>query len=858
MNRNSRNSSNFSKKEKSLTEIFHIIYKRKWILIFSVLLTLIAAYIYNLLSAPIYESTVILKKETADKNNLNNDFMEIVRMQTQDEVETEIELVKTIEVLSKVVKDLNLFLQYKKLITSSGETIILNKPLLDYSNPKFNREQLPFQLPQIISVYLKDNNKSAEYYIERVDQNKCRIYDALTGELIETVEPLPFDSTLNKNTLKNLLNETSDSSGSSFVANNYQFNTSLATFNLIWSEVPVGSRFYFAFSGFNSAVDGLYRQISVGRTGKTNLFTVSVVSPSPFSAAKVANVLIDKFRESRIDQQKQTIRYSFNFIDGQLQEMQLKLRESEDNLSAFKSGSQITTIDASSQEIVKFLSTLEAERLNSELQLNEYRNKLEDMKKQMQSTGYFDPTLLSPEGQPVGGSDPFGLLVNQLSNLELKRLELLQKKTENHPDVISLDEQINLAKQKLASYNQNTLTAYQILINSLEKKRTDINNLLSKYEVKLELLPSQENKFARLLREKTVYEKMFTLLLDKREEMRMAELSKLQDIIIVDPAREPLKPIGPKKLFNLLIAFVLGSFAGIMLIFIVELKNSKLVNLDELEADFQIRILSIIPKYTRAIKNKIVKANDIREKFVNLIDEQSGFKETYSLLKTKIELQLQERKKIFMITSCEENSGKSTIVANLALSFAQNSKRVLIIDCDLRKSGLSRIFEVANENDGLIDYLSKGTPPKLHTRVSKIIDILPTGGLTLDSSNLLNSERMENLFSLIDTSVYDYIIIDTPPVTKVVDTLILGKYIKDAILVVRPDLSLKENVKGGLQDLTEAKIKVRGIIVNAAELTKSYYYKNRYGYGYGYGYGSKSTSKGEKLKRKVSKTFSIN
>jgi capsular exopolysaccharide synthesis family protein len=232
-----------------------------------------------------------------------------------------------------------------------------------------------------------------------------------------------------------------------------------------------------------------------------------------------------------------------------------------------------------------------------------------------------------------------------------------------------------------------------------------------------------------------------------------------------------------------------------------------------------------------------MKATDAKEKFIFLLDTESGFKETYNLLRTKLELQLLDKKKIFMITSCEENSGKSTIVGNLAISFAMNSRRVLIIDCDLRKAGVSRLFEVENEKEGLIDYLSKGTPPILHTRVSKMIDILPTGGLTLDSSNLLNSERMGDLFRLIDTSVYDYVIIDTPPVTKVVDSLILGKYVKDAMMVVRPDLSLKENVKGGLMDLTQARVKVRGIIVNAAEIAKSYYYKNRYGYGYGYSYG---------------------
>ncbi|MCK7528650.1 MAG: hypothetical protein MZV64_69390 [Ignavibacteriales bacterium] len=114
----------------------------------------------------------------------------------------------------------------------------------------------------------------------------------------------------------------------------------------------------------------------------------------------------------------------------------------------------------------------------------------------------------------------------------MQRLELLQKRTKNHPDVLSLDEQIRSAKEKLGSYNQNTLTSYKIIINTLENKLRKIDNLMSGYDVKMQQLPAQETQMARLVREKDVYEKIFKLLLDKREEMRVAELSQLQDIII--------------------------------------------------------------------------------------------------------------------------------------------------------------------------------------------------------------------------------------------------------------------------------------------------------------------------------------
>jgi capsular exopolysaccharide synthesis family protein len=851
LNKTNKNNSNSANSEKSLLEIIHIIYRRKWFIIISVSVALLIATILSLQAIPFYEAVVILKKEEAPKNDLNSDFMEIVKMQNEDEVETEIELVKTVEVMSKVTRKLKLYLNYDKMVSAEGKSTILGKSAIEYSNPKMNLNQLPFSLPQFISIDIKDFDGSAKFYIVKENIDRIKLYDAATDQKIADIKELNEDSS--KSGYREDYSTKKESANRSRY---YYCNTSLASFKINWpAEVPVGSKFYFNMNSFNGTLDWVSKSIAVGKTGKTSLFSIAVQSNSPFMAKEIANSTVEEYRESRMEQKKQTIRYSFAFVDEQLQDMQLKLRESEDNLSTFKSNSQITTIDASSTEVVKFLSTLEAEQMNTELKLNEYKNKLEDMKKQMQTSGYFDQNFLTSEGSGTYG-DPFASLLGQISTLELQKLELLQKRTENHPDVISLDRQINLAKEKLSSYNENTITAYQILISTLEKKSLDISNIMSKYEVKLEQLPGQENRFARLLREKSVYEKMFTMLLDKREEMRLAELSKLQDIVVIDPATEPIIPKGPKKLFNFLIALVLGSLAGVLGIFFVELKNSKLVNLDELESDFRLTVLSIIPKYPRALKQKIETANDPKEKFISLIDEESGFKETYSLLRTKLELQLLDKRKIFMITSCEENSGKSSIVSNLAISFSQNSKRVLVIDCDLRKAGLSRYFDVLNEKDGLIEYLSKGTTPILRTQVSKLIDILPTGGLTLDSSNLLNSERMEKLLSLFDLSVYDYIIIDTPPVTKVVDALIIGKYVRDAILVVRPDLSLKENVRGGLNDLSEARIKVRGIIVNAAEITKSYYYKNRYGYGYGYGYGKSSSEENGKslngLKRKMS------
>ena len=842
---------NSKKKEKTLIEILQIVFRRRYVLVISVVATVIIAVLYNVFSTPIYEASGLLKKEVATNDKTKGDFANIIDLQTRDEIETEMELVDTWNVLSHVVDELKMNIYIKSVISPQGMSSEVNETVAGLQDPNFLKNtSLVVPLPEFKSLLIKDKKGSGNYYIKKTGEYAFELYDAKTNQLLLMTSNTKNSADGNTNNSDSQINDNP-------VEGTANFNLPIASLEISWPNAPFGSKVYFNIINYYSAMGSLKSKISLDRKGKTNVFEISVKSASAYTAALITNTIIDKFRESRIDQQKQTIRYSFKFVDHQLEEMQGKLRQAEDNLSQFKASGQITTIDQSSQEVIKFLTQLETEKVNTDLQLADYQNKVSEMKNEMSQTGYIDQNYLSPQGNSNNNSSPFSSLLKQLSDLELQRLELLQKRTENHPDVIALDQQIKMAKDKLSSYNQNTLTAYQIIINSLQKKLLKISNMMSKYDVKLEMLPAKESRLARLMRQKNVYEKISTMLLDKREEMRMAELSKLQDITVVDPAHEPLSPVAPRKTFNILVAFIIGSFLGIIGVFLLELKDSKLINLDELEEEFNLPIFSIIPAYSKEIKEKIKNASDSKDKFVTLLDEQEGFRETYRLLKTKILFQMEGREKIFMVTSCEEDTGKTSIVGNLAISIAQENKKVLVIDCDLRKAALSKMFDIPRNAPGLIEFIERDVAPTIYTKVLKNIDILPAGGTREDSSHLLNSERMRLLFNAIDTSFYDYIIIDTPPVTRVVDTLVLGRSIKDAILVVRPGHSFKEAVLGGIQEMLQAKIKLRGIVANAAEIKDSYYYKYRYSYGYGYAYGEKKKTSSSSSPKKEAKVAQV-
>ncbi len=234
----------------------------------------------------------------------------------------------------------------------------------------------------------------------------------------------------------------------------------------------------------------------------------------------------------------------------------------------------------------------------------------------------------------------------------------------------------------------------------------------------------------------------------------------------------------------------------------------------------------------------------MEDKFAVLQKDSFGIIESYKVLQTKLVFILKGENKIILFTSPEEHSGKTTIVANLALTLAAAGKKVLIIDADLKRCGLTDLFEVSRENPGLSTFLSQDLRKlpifKLNGFTENLspsgeISFLPSGEISENSSSLLQSQKASDLINDLKSSFYDYILIDTPPVTRVIDTLIISRMIENTIMVTRYNYTLKDSVIAGLQELRNEKINISGAIVNACEIEKTSF-KNKYGYGYGYEY----------------------
>jgi len=242
----------------------------------------------------------------------------------------------------------------------------------------------------------------------------------------------------------------------------------------------------------------------------------------------------------------------------------------------------------------------------------------------------------------------------------------------------------------------------------------------------------------------------------------------------------------------------------------------------------------------------------IAEERGNLLSAKSNFfvREAYKTLRTNVSFALadEEKCKVIVVTSSLQGEGKSITAVNLAISYAMTDRKVLLIDCDLRRPKLGRLMKISTDV-GLSNLIVN---PKLVNEAVQAtevrgLDIIQAGSIPPNPSELLGSPRMQKIISEMRNH-YDYIILDTPPINMVTDAVVLAPYSDGVIFLVRANRSERGAIIHAIEQLEYAKAKVLGFVLNDVDIVKTHYgygkyrYKKysrygHYGYGHGRGYG---------------------
>lgn len=260
----------------------------------------------------------------------------------------------------------------------------------------------------------------------------------------------------------------------------------------------------------------------------------------------------------------------------------------------------------------------------------------------------------------------------------------------------------------------------------------------------------------------------------------LKRITKVDGVEVIDEALRPGTPISPNKVKNITMAGIIGIVISIFVVFLLEYLDNKIKTPMDVEGNTDMTMIGVVPMEDSKERKRSI------EDVTSFSDPKSQVAESYRNIRTNLQFSnLDKSIKTLCITSSKQNEGKSTIISNMAVSFASlENKKVLLLDCDLRNPTIHRIFGVSN-TVGLTDVLigHKNFIETVQTTQIKNLNILPTGAIPPNPAEMLNSNKMKNFLESIKDH-YDYILIDCPPIGIVADAGVISTYSDGTIMVV--------------------------------------------------------------------------
>lgn len=631
-----------------------------------------------------------------------------------------------------------------------------------------------------------------------------------------------------------------------------------------------------------SPVRYLQAGLSVDTERETDILIISFESTSSLEAKEVANAAAYALMQQDTDYARIEFRSAREFLAEQLEENERVLRSSEEDLRSYKIENGISMLTEETTQLIEKSAELEAELSSAETELEVAVKHLDYLKgelaKQDELLTDVNIILTSPLLEQL--KKEIVVIQTEYVNL-LTRYEY----SADHPELVAKKKAIENAKQRLndelkriTSVNSGSsdplqfranleqqISAAEIELNIKETKVSSLTEAVEDYRRKMSLLPDTEIELARLMRNFQINEKTYTMLIEKYEEAKIVEKSKMGIIRLVEEAMTPSNPIKPNKKMNILIGIVLGLGLGIGTALLLHSLDSKIRNFDDVRKYVGLPILGTIPyihmtdseldeieqmisRSSGEEKNDLeILQNQMESRIVSNYAPKASAAESFRILRTNVTAKRNNDDPIsILITSSGPKEGKTTIHTNLATTLSQMDAKVILVDLDLRRPRVHSMFHVNKEN-GISDFLvDKNSTIEPIIKKSSVpnLDIITSGYIPPNPSELLASSRMDEAIKILK-SKYDYILFDAPPVIAVTDAMILSKKTDALVLVVRVGQADKNVIKRAKELLENIDIEIAGAVINGI-MPQSYYSSSEYNYYYYYYYGKEQEKKRSK------------
>ncbi len=563
--------------------------------------------------------------------------------------------------------------------------------------------------------------------------------------------------------------------------------------------------------------------ITIAPIRLSRLMDVKVQHPNPQQAAAIANALVETFIQQNLDQRMSKSIEALHWLKTEARTLEQDVEEKDLALQMYRVEKKMVSLGESQNIVLQALKQAQAD-------LDKARGEAADAKKMNEEVERLLKNGTSIDAIPLVANNLLILdMRKSLSEREALLANLLKRYKDKYPDVIRVREEIASLKdsiQKESQKGRDTIAAGAELARA--KESTMAGELKKKEQESFELsqLRIQYDVLSRQAEQSKV---LYNIVLQRMKETDLTSKDKKQNMRVVDSAIVPLKPIKPRVVLTLFLGVVGGLGVAIGLAFFVNYLDDSIKNQDDIETYLRLPFLGYIPN---------IKTNSVLERDMQAhLHPQSNAAEGFRTLRAAIALAPKaDRYRALAVTSTIPAEGKSLVASNLSIVIAQTGLKTLLVDADLRRPSVHKVFRLQSPV-GLSSYLTEkvaSVDECIHSTEVPHLDVVCCGAVPSSPSELAGSKRMTQ-FLLEVRSRYDRVVLDCPPVSAVSDPLIIASLSDGVVFVTKFNKIRRDHARKTVRRIQDAGIFILGVVLNDIDFDGKdsyyysyYYYQNRY------------------------------
>ncbi|MDF2159367.1 polysaccharide biosynthesis tyrosine autokinase [Algoriphagus sp. CAU 1675] len=578
-------------------------------------------------------------------------------------------------------------------------------------------------------------------------------------------------------------------------------------------HLKVGDRMSFVIHNPMNVIDSYSKAISVRPINSYGtVLQVSMVTKVVEKGRDYVNALMDSYIGYSLKVKNQMTENTLNFLQDQLMVVEDSLKAVERRMLNFKVQNQLMDVNSEFGGVLSNMQDLEEQIQAIDFELTYYQS----LQHYLNEKGRDYSEILAPS--LVGIADgSLNSLVGSLISLSLERRGLLTSVNENHPKVKEMDAQISRVRENIFENIHN-------LVENTKERKAQALAKLSDEGKEFSKLPQAESVFMGLNREFKLRENLYNYLLEKRAEAGIARASNISDNSVLDYARRG-SLIFPKKSQNYGLAFGLGLIIPLSILLLYHYLNNKIVDQIQLKNVLRIPLLGTIGHSTKD-------TNLLVQEF-----PKSMVSESFRSLRSALFYIASDKKcKKILVTSSVSGEGKTFVSINLASAIALSGKKTLIVGLDLRRPKISEYLGVSNQT-GLSNYLvDKASREEIIVQTPyENLYVVPSGPIPPNPAELLLKDKMNDFLSSLEEE-FDVVVMDTPPIGLVSETMDLLRFSDVNLYIVRQDYTHKRYLMMVNDLYANDQIDNIYAVFNGLKAGMDVYDFGGYNYGYGYNY----------------------